>query len=686
VDARSDIFSFGSMLYEMVSGQRAFKGDSNLAILTTILREEPRPIRQLVPNIPPDLEKIINRCLRKDPDRRFQAMPDLKVALQELKEESGSIKLAATDVAQLPSRRGTKWTVGLPTLFCVVALVTWFALSTGKGPPQAPLAVVPLTSYPGEERQPSFSPDGNQVAFSWNGEKQDNFDIYVKLIGPGTQLRLTTASERDSNPAWSPDGRSIAFLRETPGAKDSVHLVSPLGPPERKVAEISRTGAGTDLANRLAWTPDGKRLVVTDRNSDSEALGLFLLSVESGERQRLTSAPDQRFVDSDPAFSPDGGTLAFIREVGFVSDVYLLALSEDFQPIGEPKRLTFENQPTFRPIWTSDGREIIFSSGSFLSPSVFRISVASGKPQPLAGVGEDGSEAAISHRTLRLVYTRELLDANIWRVEIPGPHEKRSSPEKLIFSTRLEGDPQFSPDGKRIVFNSNRTGNFQIWICNSDGSHPSKLTSLGGSHFGSARWSPDNEHITFDSNAEGQWEIYVTNANGDKPKRITNNPGNDIQPSWSRDGKRIYFASDRSGEYQVWQTSAGGDEPVPVTRKGGLANIESPDGKWVYYAKSWEGPLWKVPRDGGEEIQVLEWVQQSFFAIVTEGIYFIQRPDSAGRYSIQFFNFATKRIRYVTTIERPAFLYLSASPDGRFLLFSQIDQSGSDLMLVENFH
>ena len=150
----------------------------------------------------------------------------------------------------------------------------WFYYRSTTKVPEASLVAVPLTSYPGEERQPSFSPDGNQVAFSWNGEKQDNFDIYVKLIGSGTQLRLTTASERDSCPAWSPDGSSIAFIRERPGGKASVYLVSPLGPPERRVAEISRTGM--EWPRGLAWTPDGKSLVVTDRNSDSEPSGFVL--------------------------------------------------------------------------------------------------------------------------------------------------------------------------------------------------------------------------------------------------------------------------------------------------------------------------------------------------------------------------------------------------------------------------
>lgn len=187
-------------------------------------------------------------------------------------------------------------------------------------------------------------------------------------------------------------------------------------------------------------------------------------------------------MDSQPAFSPDGRALAFIREVGVgVRDIYLLSLSEDFQPVGEPKRLTFDNQVSFRPVWTLEGREIIFSSGPWLSPSLFRIAASGpGKPQRLAAVGEDGSEAAFSRQAQRLVYTRELLDVNIWRLEVPDPHKAISSPVKLISSTRVDGVPQFSPDGKKVVFNSNRTGSFELWVCDSDGSKAQQLTSLGG--------------------------------------------------------------------------------------------------------------------------------------------------------------------------------------------------------------
>ena len=216
-------------------------------------------------------------------------MVDVKFALEDLKEESDSGRLASSSRSKPQAVLALGATLAVVAWFsgCGRMVAVWFGRSTTKVQPEAPLTAVPLTSYPGEERQPSFSPDGNQVAFSWNGEKQDNFDIYVKLIGSGNQLRLTTAPEADS---CLPGHRTAAPLHLS--AKDlegklSVYLVSPLGPPERKVAEISRTGI--DWPRGLAWTPDGKSLVVTDRNSDNEPLGLFLLSVESGEKRRLTS-------------------------------------------------------------------------------------------------------------------------------------------------------------------------------------------------------------------------------------------------------------------------------------------------------------------------------------------------------------------------------------------------------------
>ena len=691
LDERTDVFSFGTVLYEMATGQRAFQGDSKMSILAAVLNQDPKPPSEIARALPPDLEKIISRCLRKDSSQRFQHMVDLKGALRDLKEESTSGQLGLKEGADSSGKpRGfslLRW-VTLSVLGVSLPVAGWFWLGRSAVQPRDSLIAVPLTSYPGQERQPCFSPDGNQVAFSWNGEKQDNFDIYVKLILTGAQRRLTTAPEADSIPAWSPDGNFIAFVRQGPGVKTAVYLVSPLGGQERKVADISPTDRY--YAGGLTWTPDGESLVVTDRNSDSEPLCLFLLFVGSGQKRRLTSPGEKVSIDFQPALAPDGRTLAFIRGSSTLGilNMYLLSLSENFQPIGEPKQLTFDGQGTNRPVWTAEGREIVFSYGALYSPHLFRIAASSsGKRQRLAGVGEDGSEAAISHRTHRLVYTRELRDENIWRLEVSGPDGKISSPIKLISSTRVDRDAQLSPDGKKIVFSSNQTGNFEIWICDSDGSNAQRLTSLVGL-CGYPQWSPDGERIAFTSLLKRRWEFYVISANGGEPKRLASSPANEGGARWSRDGKWIYFQSDRSGENQIWKMPEGGGEPRRVTTKGGVFPVESPDGQWVYY--SHEGrSLWRVPIDGGEETQVLESVNGHAFGVVKEGIYFIfPKPDAAGRYSIQFFNFATKRIRSVSTIsaiESAIFANLSVSPDGRWILYSQTDQFGSDLMLVENF-
>ena len=238
-----------------------------------------------------------------------------------------------------------------------------------------------------------------------------------------------------------------------------------------------------DWPRGLAWTPDGKSLIVTDRNSDSEPSGLFLLSVESGERRRLTSPPEKVFVDGQPAFSPDGRTLAFIREVAVgVRDIYLLTLSEDFQPIGEPKRLTFENQLVFRPsLDLGRATRLSFLLDNTSAPACS----GSRPPAPASRNGWPVSEKMVLRRqslTARNVWFTHASSstANIWRLEVPGPQAKISSPMKLISSTRVDEHAQFSPDGKKIVFSSNQTGSFEIWICDSDGSNAQQLTSLGG--------------------------------------------------------------------------------------------------------------------------------------------------------------------------------------------------------------
>ena len=704
LDGRSDIFSFGSVLYEMITGRRPFTGDSRLSILAKILNENPTPPRQLDVSIPPELEKIILRCLRKDPARRYQTMADLKVALQDVEEESGSGK----QVQQVPSRRRWAWAALLPVVL-VAGIFTWWAWRTSRAPESTkPLRAVPLTALPGVARYPSFSPDGNQVAFSWNGPKQDNPDIYVQQIGAGSPLRLTTDPDNDYDPVWSPDSRWIGFLRgqAQPGAgKSELRLIPPLGGPERKVTEIQVRQDGV-WPPYLAWCPESNCLVVTDSLGEGKPAALFLVSLESGEKRQLTNPQPLTPGDTNPAISPDGRWLVFRRNASgpFTGELYRLALAKSFTAMGEPQRLTAALDAN-HPTWLPDSKEILFSAPS-IRGNLWRLNVVDEKPgdaQPtrLPFVGEDGIMPVVSRpqpgRPSRLVYVRSFADANIWRLDTSAPGAPASSPPLIaISSTREDYHPQFSPDGRRVAFGSWRSGGPEIWMADPDGSNAVQLTS-GALGSGFPHWSPDGERIVYLSNIEGQWEEYVVPAAGGKPRNVTSHPAMDAWPSFSRDGKWIYFTSDRTGQLQIWKTPVSGGDAVQLTHNSGFMPEASLDGTYIYYVQTWNppSPLWRVPASGGASVKVLDGVLLANFAVLEGGIYYIDRPSGqggvqfvdapSGETRLQYFDFATRNSTTVARNLGNVFIGLTASRDGRTIFYTRVDSSVDDLMLVENF-
>jgi Tol biopolymer transport system component/predicted Ser/Thr protein kinase len=691
IDTRTDLFSFGAVLYEMVTRRQAFSGTTSGVVFEAILDRTPAAPSRVNPVLPPRLEEIIGRALEKDRDVRYQTASDLHAELKRIKRDSDSGRaatrgLAAPTVAPKPQWWAMKrllWPLGALLLLLAVSGALWFR---SIRPRTEALRLVPFTSFPGEEIYPAFSPDGNQIAFSWNSEEGGkNYDIYVKLIGTGTPLRLTTDSANDTMPAWSPDGRHIAFLREVSDGYE-VLIVPALGGPEREVGHSTYLG--------LDWSPDGKYLAIADRTSPRDPNAIFLLSIDTGEKRRVTTPPPQSFRDLLPAFSPDGRSLAFIRmERTGVSDVYLVPAAG-----GEPKRLTYDGLDLwFNGVaWTPDGQEVVFSSPRGGPFALWRIPASGGAPEQVAGVGRDARYPSISRRGNRLAYTESFSNENIWRIEMPGTGgpapPATGSPAKLIVSTREQDSPQFSPDGKRIVFASNRSGSPEIWVCDSEGLNPVQLTSFGGPWAGTPRWSPDGQWIAFDSRPGGNPDIYVISAQGGSPRRLTTDPAEDVVPSWSRDGKWIYFGSNRTGEWQVWKVASGGGQALQVTQKGGFEAFESPDGKLIYYAKGqYTSGIWRVPTGGGEETPVPEMATAGYYRYweVTErGIYFVPQKVTP-QPILQFFSFATQQVTQVMALDEPPVTSgvggLAISPDGRWILYAQTDSSVADIMLVENF-
>ena len=590
--------------------------------------------------------------------------------------------------APAPVRGVWPWITLTAAVLAVGGVVAW-SLRPRPAPPPTPSLprAVPLTSYPGIERDPALSPDGNHVAFTWNGEKQDNLDIYLKLIGGGAPLRLTTNPLPDISPAWSPDGRTIAFLRRLGSDRTELLLIPALGGPERKLAEAR----SEFLAPSLDWSPDGNWLAVSHREGQDPVDGLFLVSAQTGEKRRLTEPPPGHRGDSAPAFSPNGRTLAFSRFHGFsASELYLLPLSADARPAGAARRLTADERTVRHPVWTRDGRHLLYVTGpeESVTRRELRMIAVSGSPRPerVASV-----EAGISELSLgrHLVYSRITGDSNIWRAEIPPPGGPPSVPRMFSSSTLHDFQPRYSPDGKKIAFGSLRSGPREIWIAEADGSNPVQLTSFGGPLVGFMNWSPDGRRLVFHARPEGQADLFEIPASGGAPKRLTAHPSDDVLPSYSHDGRWIYFTSRRSGREEIWKLPAEGGDATQMTRTGGQMPLESPDGKTVYYAHlTREEGIWKVPVEGGEEAQVTGPIQIGFvgFAVTAQGIYYTAGPDVRNQSFVRFHSFATGQSRPVVAAgEGQLGMGLSVSPDGRFVLFTQGQQSGSDLMLIENF-
>jgi Tol biopolymer transport system component len=333
-----------------------------------------------------------------------------------------------------------------------------------------------------------------------------------------------------------------------------------------------------------------------------------------------------------------------------------------------------------------DGKEILFSARGGL----WRLAVAHEKREStlarLPFVGEDGIMPVVSRpqpgRPPRLVYVRSFADWNIWHVETSGAGARASSPPAVsISSTRVEWMPDFSPDRRRVAFVSNRSGEAEIWLADPDGSKAIQLTSMGANP-GSPRWSPNGELIAFHSNPEGHAAIYVIPSAGGQPRNVSNGGF----PSFSRDGRWIYFTSNRGGGLHIWKVPAFGGNAVQVTNTVGDRAQESPDGAYIYYVQTIDRPsaLWRLAASGGAPIKVLERVVLGNFVVLGRGIYYMDRPSGETR--LQYFDFATRKSTTVAGNLGKVFLAsLTASADGRAILYARVDSSADDLMLVENF-
>ncbi|HKA22124.1 MAG TPA: protein kinase [Blastocatellia bacterium] len=555
VDHRSDLFSLGVLMYELLSGFLPFKGNSAASVLDAIIHHQPEPLTNVSNSANAEAERIVNRALEKDRDLRYQTASDLRAELKRLRRELDSAAIKPINSSPQVAAKRSSLVVSKPVLVAVAAIVVlaalyliWLLTGSHKVEPSPWLAArsTQITDFPHEEFFPSLSPDGNTIVYA--RRTGSNWDIFSQRVGGFNAQNLTESfSGDDTQPAFSPDGAYIAFRSERDGGGVFV-----MGASGESIRRLSERGP----AYNPAWSPDSQEVIYTEerfrdpRDRMVSPHRLWAVNIKTLEKRLITTKDVVQ-----PQWSPDRKRLAYwASDERSQRDIWTMS------PNGEGAvQITNDAATDWNPVWSPDGAHLYFVSDRSGGMQLWRVAIdqttgrALNEPELVPTPSAFSQHISLSRDGKRLAFVNVNLKRNLYRIDIDQRREKAVGQSKaLTLGSRQGMDLDISPDGQRLAYTTVTDNQEDIVLINSDGSgEPQRLTDDEYRDRG-PRWSPDGKRIAFYSTRSGNFEIWLINADGTGLRRLTES-GNDkaFTPLWSPDGKRLNFTNIRGEAWMI---------------------------------------------------------------------------------------------------------------------------------------